>query len=98
MSVHRCPSCGTYCLSSWQMEQAAGGWTELSYSVPQVAQMYSGKAGALERRRPAGRPRGAGQLEPGRREGWEYHLASMTLLRASGLRPELVRSRSNGGS
>ena len=40
--VHCWPVALTYCRSSWQMAQAAGGWSLSAYCVPQVVQMKFG--------------------------------------------------------
>jgi hypothetical protein len=42
--VHCWPVALTYCRSSWQMVQAAGGWSLSAYCVPQVVQMKFGIA------------------------------------------------------
>jgi hypothetical protein len=40
--VHCWPVTLTYCRSSWQTAQAAGGWSLSAYCVPQVVQMKFG--------------------------------------------------------
>ena len=42
--VHCWPVALTYCRSSWQMVQAARGWSLSAYCVPQVVQMKFGIA------------------------------------------------------
>src|SRR5262245_13770392 len=42
--VHCWPVALTYCRSSWQMVQPAGGWSPSAYCVPQVVQMKFGIA------------------------------------------------------
>jgi hypothetical protein len=50
ISVQLCPPAGTYCRSSSQMGQAAGGPALSGYCVPQVTQMKRGMVQSLNMR------------------------------------------------